>query len=302
MGQEGSSTVAVSADAQFGTAIVLRPLTNFESYTNGEPAVTTLAGNSRPIPFFDAQKTRDASYSGLDPQAGTNGIDPNLLDFLPCPMGSLMKIWVPFFTDPEDLAKTQAYRYMFEWRVSDINRYVRDLKGQYHLPTSSFGAEDTSGEDPEKRLITPSATRSIIVNTAETGAFAPQNNNLRREYIVVRGGEQPAQPLVRAASGGVVRNGVYQQGIIDPAFGAGFGLTPVFLEFELVTGGDRLLMTVDRFGVNGVAAGASNWDFSATGSDLGFSVIYGTGLTAGAPYLHTPFYNVGVYLFFGSAP
>ena len=300
MGQDSASTVAVSADAQFGTARVLRPLTNFEQYYQGAPAVTTLAGGSLPIPFFSNLKTQDPQYQGLDAQAGREGFDPELLDFLPCPMGALMKVWVPFFTAPDDVANFQTYRYMFNWRVSDIRRYTRQLGGQYHLPTQSPGAPDTTGPTPQPRFVTPVATRSIIVNTAESPSVSPQSNNVRREYLVMRGGEPPAQPLVRLPGGGPTSLGVYQQGVVDPASSPGLAQLPLFLEFELVTGGDRLLLTVDRFGVNGVAAGPSPWAFADGEDDVGFSVAYGTGDLSS--FKHPVFPDIGVYLFFGSAP
>lgn len=284
---------------------MLRPLTNFEDYYQGVDAVTTLAGSSVPIPFFSNAKTRDAAFDGRDPSAvaGTEGFDPDLLDFTPVPMGCLCKVWIPFFTDPQDVANTQAYRYMFNWRVSDIVRYTRDLGGQYHLPTESFGAPDTIAGPPLPRFVTPAATRNIIVNQAETtDPFGPQSNNVRREYLTLRGGQQPAQPLIRAPNGLVTRQGVYQQGIIDPNVSPGFARTPVFQEFEIITGGDRLLVTVDRFGENGETSGPSLWDFSLGGLDVGFSVFYGTGKNTNGEFLHVPYQDVGIYLFFGSAP
>lgn len=301
--QGGASTVAVSADAQFGSARILRPLTNFEQYLQGEFAVSSLAGGSVPVPFFSNLKTMDPRYQGLDPQAGQEGFDPGLLDYLPCPMGALMKVWVPFVTDPIDLELTQTYRYSFNWRVSDIRRYTRDLGGQYHLPTESFGAPDTTSGTPQPRLVTPASTRTIIVNTTEGGPAAAQNNNVRREFLVVRGGEPSGQPLVRLPSGGPTTLGAHQQGIIDPALSAGFAKLPIFVEFELVTGGDRLLVTVDRFGQEGESSGPDTWDFQDGGRDLGFSTFYGTGALSANPDLqHQPFDNVGIYLFFGSAP
>ncbi len=302
--QEGASSVAVSADAQFGTARVLRPLTNFENYYQGESAVTTLADASVPVPFFSNNKTSDPNFQGLDQDAGKTGFDPALLSFLPVPLGCLIKVWVPFFTAPDDLANFQTYRYMFNWRMSDIVRYTRDLGGQYHLPTESAGASDTTGGPPQPRFVTPAATRSIIVNTPEISPVTAQDNNVRREYLVVRGGGQPQQPLVRLPGGGPTTLGVYQQGIIDPAVAPGFANTPVFLEYEIVAGGDRLLLTVDRFGTNGIdPAVPSDWDFEDGGADSGFSVFYGTGAESATPaFQHPPFQDVGVYLFFGSAP
>lgn len=300
--QDSASTVAVSADAQFGTARVLRPLTNFEQYLQGQLSVSSIAGGSVPVPFFSNLKTRDPDYQGLDPQAGQDGFDPELLDYLPCPMGALMKVWIPFFTDPEDLLLTQTYRYSFNWRVSDIRRYTRALGGQYHLPTEAPGAPDTTGGTPQPRFVTPAATRTIIVNTPEGVGVSPQNNNVRREFLVVRGGEPSGRPLVRRPGGGPVTLGAHQQGIIDPSFSPGFAKLPVFMEFEVVTGGDRLLLTVDRFGEQGESTGGPDtWNFEEGGRDLGFSVFYGTGALS-PTYQHPVFPDVGVYLFFGSAP
>ncbi len=300
--QSGASTVAVSADAQFGVGRVLRPLTNFEQYYQGLPANSTLGLGSRPIPFFSSLKTTDPNYQGLDSQAGREGYDPTLLDFIPCPMGALCKVWVPFFTDPADVTNFQAYRYMFNWRVSDIRNYTRDLGGQYHLPTESFGAPDTTGGTPSPRFLTPAATRSIIVNQPESVSVLEQNNNVRREYLVVRGGGIPDQPLVRLPGGGPTTLGSYAQGVVDPAINLGLGRLAVFVELEIVTGGDRLLLTVDRYGVKGESPEVpSTWDFEDDGDDSGFSFVYGSSALS-PTYKHPVFPDVGVYLFFGSAP
>lgn len=302
--QEGASSVAVSADAQFGTARVLRPLTNFENYYQGQEAVATLAGASVPVPFFSNNKTADPNFQGLDQDAGKEGFAPGLLNFLPVPLGCLIKVWVPFFTAPDDIANFQTYRYQFNWRMSDIVRYTRDLGGQYHLPTESDGASDSTVLPAQSRFVTPVATRSIIVNTAESPAVNPQDNNVRREFLVVRGGGQPQQPLLRLPGGGPTTLGVYQQGIIDPVLGPGFANTPVFLEYEIIAGGDRLLVTVDRFGTNGEDPNVpSDWDFQDGGNDSGFSFFYGTGAESVTPaFQHPPFQDVGIYLFFGTAP
>jgi hypothetical protein len=279
----------------------LRPLINFEQYYQGEEATNVLGSASVPVPFFSNTKTVDPNYKGLDVDAGKEGFDPNLLDFIPVPMGCLIKVWIPFFTAPEDVENFQTYRYMFNWRVSDIRRYVRALGGQYHLPTESFGAPDTTGGTPSPRFVTPAATRSIIVNKPEEPAVNAQSNSVRREYLVVRAGEQPQSPLLRLPGGGPTDLGVYQQGVIDPALSPGFGSTPVFTEFEIVAGGDRLLLTVDRFGERGEPVGPSAWDFEDGGADSGFSVFYGTGALSD-DFKHPVFPDVGVYLFFGSAP
>ncbi len=93
--------------------------------------------------------------------------------------------------------------------------------------------------------------------------------------------------------------GVYQQGVLDPAVDAAFAPLPAFLEVELIAGGDRMLITADRFGENGVAvAGASPWDFNDAGFDVGFSVIYGTG--ALSSFSHAQFNDVGIYVFSGT--
>lgn len=303
-GQEGSSSVAVSADAQFSTARILRPLTGFEDYYQGQNAFTTPAGNSVPIPFFENNKTSEPDFDGRDRNAaaGKQGYDADLMDFMPVPIGCLMKIWIPFFTDPQDVTNVQAYRYQFNWRISDIVAYRDGLAGQYHIPTQAPGAVDTLAVPPGPRFIAPAATRSVIINQPEVPTFGAQSNNVRREYLVVRAGEQPAQPLIRAASGGPVRSGVYQQGIIDPAVSAAFAKTPVFAEFEVIAGGDRLLITADRFGVEGVDTGPSTWGFALGEPDVGFSVFYGTGANTGGEFAHDPYQNVGIYVMFGSAP
>lgn len=288
-------------DAQFELAHVLRPIQGFETIYQGRNAVTTLAGPAIPVPFFDAAKF-GPSYTGRDEKAaqGATGFDPNLLDYIPVPEGALMKLWIPTFTDPADFTNTQAYRYMIHWRLNDIVRYSQRLNTQYHLPKERPGAPDTTGGAPgAPRFVTPSATRAILINQVEaTGAFTGQNTNVRREYLVVRGGEPPAQPRIPNIGGGS-SEGVYQQGVIDPAVDPSFSVQSAFMEFEIVVGGDAFFLTVDRFGINGEASGADPWDFNDAGRDVGFSVIYGTGELSS--FTHAPFNDVGVMVLWGKA-
>jgi len=277
---------AVLADAQFSTVRILRPLLNFETYYQGQNAVAVPGAPSTPVPFFEVGSTTD----GRDPSAGRDGYDANLLNYMTVPLGALIKLWIPFFTDPNDPANFAAYRYMLHWRMSDIVRYTRDLSGQYHIGTQSPGAPDTTQPaGQQKRFVTPSANKAIIINQPENILFQGQNSNVRREYLVFRTGDAPAQPLLAAG----VR-GVYQQGIVDPAVDPLFAPLSAFVEVEVVAGGDRMLITADREGVE-----ALPWDFESGGDDAGFSNIYGT---SALDTPHPPFPFVGIYASFGSAP
>lgn len=296
--------MTVMSDAQFGLVRTLKPLPNFEQYYQGESAVQDDGEgiDSVPVPFFDASKFSDPNFTGRDRNAGQEGLDPNLLDFIPVPAGSLIKVWLPQFGNPPNGTSRQAYRYQFNWRLSDINAYSSDLGGQYHLGRRRPGAPDSTVSPAAARFLRPAATRSNIVNQPESlDAFAGQLGNVRREYLVVRGGDVPAQPLIPQAPGSVVGvRAVYQQGVLDPNDNPEFSPVPAFLEVELVAGGDRLLITADRFGENGVVVSElpSPWDFEDGGLDVGFSVIYGTG--ALSSFTHAQNNNVGIYVFTGT--
>lgn len=305
---QGPSSMAVMQDAQFGVVRTLKPLPNFEQYYQGQSAVQSQSAGiqSVPVPFFDSAKFAIPNYTGRDLKAGEDGYDPDLLDFIPVPAGALIKVWIPQFTDPspENPGNIQSYRYQFNWRLSDINAYSSELNTQYHLGRRSPGAPDSTLAVVSQRFLTPAATRANIINEPESlDPFDGQLGNVRREYLVVRGGDVPALPLIPQAPGAIVGvRGIYQQGVIDPADDAAFAPLPVFLEIELITGGDKMLITADRFGENGVAvdpaALPSDWDFQDAGLDVGFSFVYGTGVLSS--FQHAQNNNVGIYVFSGT--
>lgn len=290
--------MSVTSDAQFALARTLKPLVGFEEYYQGESAVQLVDGTrSVPVPFFDSAKFHP-QYTGRDERAGEAGFDPDLLDFVPVPAGSLIKLWLPMLLNPSDGAATQAYRYQLEWRLADLGDYADGRPGQYHLGQRSNGAPDDTIAPAATRILIPAATRSNIVNQAETtDPFFGQLGNVRREYLVVRAGDIPARPLIPQAPGSVVGvRGVYQQGLLSPTTYPEIALEPQYVEVELVTGGDRMLITADRFGVDGEPVEeSSDWDFAADGLDHGFSFFYGTGDGA-----HEALNNVGIKVFTGT--
>lgn len=297
---QGPSSLAVMSDAQFGVVRTLKPLPGFEQYYQGETAVQSQAAAvaSVPVPFFDAANFALPNYTGRDMKAGQDGYDPDLLDFIPVPLGSLIKVWIPQFADPSDPTNIQAYRYQFNWRLSDINAYSSELSTQYHLPKRSPGAPDSTSGTALPRFLTPAATRTNIVNQPESlDPFDSEIGNVRREYLVVRGGDIPARPLVPQTPGSVVGvRAVYQQGVVDPNDDPAFAPLPAFLELELIAGGDKLLITADRFG-EASESPAELWDFQDGGLDVGFSFIYGTG--ALSSFQHDQNNDVGIYVMTG---
>lgn len=300
----GATSASVTADAQFSASRILRPLPNFEELYQGTDATNSLAplAVSRPVAFFSPEALKNG---GRDQDAGKSGFDPNLLGYMPVPMGALMKVGIPVFTNfnpAQPTLNAQAYRYILHWRQADINRYTRDLSGQYHLPRQAPGAVDTSpppGGGP--RFVTPSFDSAILINQPEPGGFSGQDVDVRREYWVVKAGEPAFFPFLRPADGspGTV-DGIYQQGIADPAAVGDFATQSSFVELETECKGDSLLITCDRFGIDGVQPSPPDpWDFAATGRDFGFSNVYGTAQLA-TP--HPAFTEVGLYINFGTAP
>lgn len=296
--EQQSSSVAVLNDARFGVVRTLKPLRGFEDLYQGENAVELLGNPSVPVAFFETQNLQQPNFTGRHPQAGEPGFDEDLLEYMPVPMGSLIKIWIPQFVSPDNPANFQAYRYTVHWRLTDIAQYNRRLEGQYHLPTEQPGAPDTTLATVQTRFTMPSATRVNLINQPEpVDPFFGEIAHARRELISVRGGSTPAQPLLPASGGGSVQ-GVYQQGVIDPSVDPVFAPLSAFLEFELIAGGDRMLITADRDGEGGEpVAETSGWNFEDGGVDLGFSVIYGTGKRSS--FQHDPFDSVGIYVAFG---
>jgi hypothetical protein len=274
----------VLADAQFGTARILRPPAGFEAIYDGESA-----GTSDPIYLFEGG-------SPLDPlaEAGQPGYDPDLIKGLAVPMGARIVVWVPtiVYVSDDGPLTFKTYNWSFGWRIRNLTDY-RLSRVPWHLPRGR-GPDDTAGATSEPRVVIPAGYNSIIFNQPEpTSALLPQT-----ERAVNRGRAEDLQLSAVSLAGPLLdaggTRGVVQQGIEDPAVVSG-ATRAGFIVHEMQALGDELIVAVYRD-----TSEVADWGFSSVGpfpanADFVFSRLLGSGTGQVFP-------DVGVYVFAGSAP
>ncbi len=266
----------VMADAQFGTERFLRPNANFTDDYQGVSAAST--------PIFVYPGSRP-----LDPQAGRPGYDPDLIRGLSVPVGARLIVKIPNIPYVESTGPSvfRGYIWAFIWRERNLFDY-RTQRIPWHLPQGR-GPDDTSGPDPEARVLLPATANTVIYNQPEPiSAILPDSGravqrvraeDLRFSTIGIPG------PLLPSGATGVI-----QQGVLDPAtFGVGAN-QQTFMSHELQALEDELLIAIYR------DTGPTNWDFTAgTGADEQLGVLLGNTTAADTS-------RVGVYVKAGSAP
>lgn len=271
MNQTESAGAMGAVDAQFSKTKVLKPFPGFEQTYQGAPGTT-------PIVFPGT----------LDPRAGAPGYDPKLMAGIPMPVGARAYFWIPYCPNPEGGFQTYTYRFVYRYRNLRDYRVPGSAdipRPPYHIPSQTPGAPDNTVVPAAPRTVIPASWSSILFIQAEV-ASANGRSNLRVEEIVVPDSSliNLVRPLLPDGTEGVV-----QQGILDPATNPIAAPVPLFTEFWTDAGGDELLVYVVR------SDPAADWDF--TGTDLGFSNIYGTGNGT-----HAVFPESGVYMVTGTNP
>jgi hypothetical protein len=272
----------VLVDAQYTLATVMRPFDNFEPVYQDQ-------SSQRPIAFYapDADGKRPA----LDPDAGRAGFAPNLLRYVPVPLGAKVLVWVPNTPAPgPGFEVLVPYTYTVYWRLRTVTDY-RNRRSPYHLSQQFPGQVDTSVTPSEPRFVLPAATRTVILHQPESIGTAAQINHLRREELEFGIASANAGFLPFLPDGS---NGIHQQGVTDPAIfstpeqaGVAF-----FAPFVFDAQGDEMLIVATRSTEFG-----ANWNFNS--SDAGFSNVYG--INARGP-THPPIPDLGIYVMTGSSP
>lgn len=249
--------IPVMADAQFGLVRSLIPYNGFD---------TDYAGNPADVPIMFTE-----GGEALDPRAGQQGYDSNLIRGLSVPEGARVLIWVPQITY-DDGAQRVPYTWSFWWRYRTLRDYRLDRSVPYHLAEST-GQPDTSGGTPQERVLIPAANSSTIyVQTEPASPFARVTQNGRSEDIRF-GSPNLARPLVPGGAAGVV-----QQGVKDPAIFAD-AADPLYILHEVSATGDELLIGCSR-------ANVPDWDFSGGGADEELGNLLGaTGSATAAVYV-----------------
>jgi hypothetical protein len=153
---------------EFSQATIVKPFKGFES------KYKELNVESNPI----------AIPGDLDPMAGKDGYDPNLLKGIPVPLGSKIFIWLPRFTPSRYGEAVQTnYRYKLVWRLRSLGDQTADPNNQL---AAHFGRllpgvpqEEATAADPPSlqavsdelsgpRLVIPTAFESVqIVNNKD---------------------------------------------------------------------------------------------------------------------------------------
>jgi|GEM_PF-1930246 len=272
----------VLADAQFGTARILRPYNGFESVYQGQPAST---------PIMLSEVVDPPGGDPLDPSASTRdtGYSPRLVRGLDVPMGSRVLVWLPqisaLVTAPSTIAR---YHWTFIWRMRNVYDY-RNARTPYHFPKQAAGAGET-GTDAGPRVIIPAATQTLPYSEAPEPAGATSNvsTNLRNEAVTT-GATPLASPLL---PGGLT--GIIQQGLGDPNIFPAIS-RPIYQLHEVQACGDELLIGLTR--ATDVTA---NWDFNTPLLNDWQVRLYLGDPTAFPPAIQIP--DVGVYVMAGSAP
>lgn len=301
-----------AVDAQFGAQRIFKPQNGFEAFYQGVQAVDDPANllAAFPVPFFEWVNGEPPNPRDLS--AGREGFNENLLNFAKIPFGCKVKIKIPqvFYG-----AVPIFYSYIVVFRDRSLAQYAgvgdgaEPGEGPYHNPNQRFGAPDTSGTfNDGARFALAANTRCIIYNrAAPTDPFLAATNDLFREYISVRGVQTPFFPLI-----GPGEFGVYQQGIVDPSQDLATGYLPTYVEDEIDSFGDEMLILAVRECIINPETEQCvfpTWDFAQGAIDQGFSNIYGTnplgGPSVGLEPPSTPHANypdAGIIVYTGTAP
>lgn len=144
---------------EFSQARILKPFAGFEEKYEGlDPSVYPIA-----MP------------GTLDPRAGKDGYDPNLLAGVPVPMGSKVKLWLPRLqsTQPYGGASAQdelSYRYLVVWRVRSLGEQTQDSSQQLvgHFGQTLQGVPQvpsniTAISSPGGRVVIPASISSVQI-------------------------------------------------------------------------------------------------------------------------------------------
>lgn len=279
--------VGVQVHAQMGMARVLKPPANFEQAYEG------VSASSVPI----------AIPGTLDPIAGKQGYDSQLMAGISVPMGSRLLLWFPQSIAGEADPTVYPYTYRILWRLraqgdgtllanQGAQGNQRGLQG--HLNQNYAGIPNDDGADPsdltQLRYVMPCALHEILFEQTEPGTtFSDVINNLRGEDLSIRGSSYAPSEAPLLVSNPALK-GVAGQGIY-PAPGAStaqFG-GPTFLPYWCDAVGDEFIILVTR----NQGGGGLNWSFG--GDDFAFSRVYGTanGRRAAVP-------GLGIYAMTGT--
>jgi len=225
-----SGSKFVTADAQFGNGIILRPFDNFQTVYNGVSALTPIMWSPGGQPLDDA--------------AGQPGYSPHFLKGMAVPLGARVVLWLPVFGTVS--SPINPYSWQLFWRVRNLFDF-RQNRVPFHLPKQSPGVADTTPVTGGPRVLIPACYQSVMYAAAEqmsTNAPLAQPQDLHTEYIFnqpnrVMAGGGLVTPLIPGGTKGVIQQGVFDE--VGPTVG-----NPSWTEFEVQALGDELLIGMTR--------------------------------------------------------
>jgi hypothetical protein len=225
----------VMADAQFTVTRLLRPIENFTEVYQGQDA-------RRPIMWTEQSRDRDKLS-----EKGEAGYDSHLLAALSVPFGSRVVIKFPSAVWIDDQPTSEGvlrpYVWDLTWRVRSV-RDARLLRSQYHMPKQGSGSPDTSVFPPEPRIYLPASMQTVTYNQPEpANPLARVIQNIHPEsYRIGRAGDQlQFRPFLKDGS-----EGIYEQGVIDPAVSPLLVGLPSYMDVEVQALGDELMIGMRR--------------------------------------------------------
>ena len=244
------ATEMMGNDAQMGIVRVLRPYSTFATVYDGRTVTDNLIALSE-------------GNNPLDPLAGQAGHDSRLVQGIPGSLGAKCLLWLPNLSWRQGMT-LYSYVYTLNWRLRNVYDHRQQHRTPYHYPKQGVGIPETL-IDAGPRVVIPAAVNSIMYVQAEpAGAQAIATNNLRHENFR-HGGSAVAGNIINP-DGSI---GVIQQGV-TASQASGSHVRPGFTAYELVFGGDELVIEISRE----TAEGAQPvWDFD--GADTAFAALFG---------------------------
>lgn len=304
------------SDAQYGFFKVLRGYENFEDIYQGLtvdanviPLGTTKLGLDPEAADLLGKLRADYRAQGAYPvDAPGNGISPFLMEGVPVPIGSTLKLWLPRITFAASRSTTR-YFYLIAWRIRSAQAYERNQRSQFHSPFDGAGPSDDGSNDMDdslggaklgslasaRRIMYSGWTSSRYAQTepTSTGDFATQRVYPTKYTVDL------STPIYRTSypgiASGTVSYGNFSQGIYtDPTYA---DIAPFFDILNVPCEGDELLICLGR---ENDGEAYSTWDFTDATQDQIVSRMFGRDGYTNAQGKTVPLSEFGVLVASGS--
>lgn len=263
----------VTADAQFGNGVIMRPAADFAVAYQGKSIIY-------PILFGPEGQI-------LDPESGNVGYSTRLAKGLSVPFGARISILIPYIAPGITVAPpgvSATYHWSIAWRIRNLFDY-RQNRTPFHLPKQTLGVASTLVGDAGTRVVLVSAWQTIPYVGALPAAGTVAEESLRTSRFVPDGSVGFTNLPILNAAGDSIAIG---QGVLDPGapligYNSQTARGPIFQIYETQAQGDELLLLISR--ENG---SKNTWDFTMDDQTM-------SGMFAASN-------EIGIYVFAGTAP